>query len=1445
MSGHVGALVHRLRGALGVEPSAREMAEALWLAQHLGRAEPDRSRQPAEPPVAGDQRQPASPSADSPAPPRPEPTPLDPPGRAHLHARPPTAPGSARAADPHAGSTPVRAPVAPTLPNPLPLQRALRPLQHYRPPVRTAPDRLDEQATAERAAESGLLLPVMRAGTRREARLRLLMDVSTSTVVWQSTLEELRQVCAGVGAFREVPAHYVHEGADGRLLAGTSPDPGCGTLRPAEQLRDPTGRQLTLVLSDCAGPLWRSGRMQRLLHHWGLVAPVAVVQPLPQRMWRRTHLPALPGRLRRREGLGARLEFRPDDTTGAPPAPPTPGHPLVVSADRLAVTAHTLPAPPHPLPVPVLAPARHALGAWARLLSGNTGLSLPAAAAWVRADHPAGSPRTTATAADATTLVEAFRGTASRQAVSLAVCFSAVPLALPVMQLVQRVMLPRSGPAVLAEVLLGGLLRRGDDDGWYEFVPGVREELLRLLPRGDALLLLKHCGAYVERHFGRRARNFPALALAQLTGDPTTAGDAQTVPKAFAEVSALVVGRYGGRPTGVRSARPRKFVVVSDERDLPWATWLASVLGACGHEVTLRPWDGGNVVFSLTPSVWARPRADREVLLLLGDRTDGSAEAWESLRRLDRLLTLDVRSDGLSSSAVPVRAPDVSLAAVTEGVARWLLLGRLGIDQGAYAPGRALPDYPGPAHLIIGDLPERTPGYVYREDVFEQLRAVLGPQAAVASCALIGSPSGGKSYAAAEYVRRHADEYDFVWWIRGRDEAERLAEAGRFADILGLLPPTPVGHLGALLRDLGSANIRWLIVHDGWDDLDGASQWLFSGGHVLVTTRDSAWEEIMPSVRIRTVEEAELPRPEADREELVRRALVRIHDTAGGGLASGFFVAPGWAVSSEPFVDRWRHPSVEVITMDGQSYRGEQVHRIGDLALVHVPDAIDPDCLWLSDLPQVSPGTAATLYMATGASNAVHPRSIATTLRSARGRDALTTGGEPLPLDSRGGPLVDAVHGSVVGVVTRPGLDAGGAAVRVGLLRMLCQAGRAELWHGIVREHDRHHARRLRERGSYMTWTGVHEWLAGRSLTVGKLSPAERTELYGHLAELPPPERPEIVVELLGELRDDRYPPYSWRDGVGLMHPGDSADLALTYAARVWAELAARGGSAWDAGLVGLRAWITRTARTRDQEVQRAVVDVFESMRGVMPFSDDCLLVDVWPRLPVRERYLWSITRIRGDERVLLSEGEADHHAGVPHDLGRQLMDAVRDCGIAETGTNVMFSLPAELVWAPPWEERTVAELTGPPGGTPRSVVVRARDRVGRPSDPWLRRWNALLEGPLRPVRLPASSGTLLRVLLEEAPPSAVVVGCLHEPAALHEAWRHGCPLILWSRAELHQDCGEFHERAEELVEWAPSPGELLSRVARLRILNAGAEPYPDAAWVRHLVIHYDPPNLP
>ncbi|MFF9036015.1 SAV_2336 N-terminal domain-related protein [Streptomyces sp. NPDC014892] len=537
----------------GIDTSRDELADALWLARWW---KPAGEIPTPGAPETGLQQRPAaerattaeplsSPAAEGqPSRPSPDAAPGATVVRSGPHVRAWLYPGVGRGGIPDdAVQVGVRGPA--TLPGVLELQRSLRPLQHLRTaagPVRTT---LDENATAELTAQAGgLLLPVHRPVTRGNLSMRLLMDTASSMHVWERTLDELKQVFERVGAFRDIRVQYLHEGPGGTVSVSPRFAASTAALHSSDHLCDPTGRQVTVLVSDCAGPLWSSGAAHRLLHRLSRYAPVAVLQPLPQRLWSRTRLPASHGVVWRVDDVAnpGRLRFAQSAERGLP----KPGR----TENAAAVE------------IPVLPLSAASLGAWARLVSGTGAGPVPASVGWVRHDQPAASasrPRPSRSPAE---LVARFRERASPGAEQLAVYLAAAPLYLPVMQLVQRTMLRGSGPAELAEVLLSGLLTRSDpenaagDSRWYEFVEGVREALLDPLARDEALLVLKRCSEFLEQRFGRGSPNFPAMAILQLESDAAPPVGAEhlaaapgpngpsRIPQPFAAVAARVLERF-------------------------------------------------------------------------------------------------------------------------------------------------------------------------------------------------------------------------------------------------------------------------------------------------------------------------------------------------------------------------------------------------------------------------------------------------------------------------------------------------------------------------------------------------------------------------------------------------------------------------------------------------------------------------------------------------------------------------------------------------------------------------------------------------------------------------------------------------------------------------------------------------------------------------------------
>jgi tetratricopeptide (TPR) repeat protein len=525
--------IDRLVGRLweaGLSPTAEELAEALWLARFLSAA-------------------PGQPTAEAPA--HPEPPPEE--GLAMGGAA--TAPVERSTPDlpprPAAGvgmylpvpdrapadRTVIRAPTVPAIPHQLQLLRALRPLRQRL--LSNAVYAVDEIRTATATADAGTLIPVLRPIADRRLDLALVVDDSASMVIWSRTAAELRTLLERLGAFRDIQVWRMNSDHPNGRAGLRSP---VGSARnSAAELIDPAGRRAILVLSDCIGAAWLDGSVGRWLEDWSTTGPVAIVQPLPQRLWDRCGPAFVP------------VQFQ----------PLVPGHgssrlvarPL--SETYLEVAVGT--------PVPVVAIEPRWFGSWARLMAGRTATGVHGIALYTRTTDRAGPGsdgvrrgRTTADDRPAALvpeptpeeLVHRFRATASPEARFLAAYLSASPLNLPVMRLVQHAMMPDSNPSHLAEVFLSGLLVRASDDAdptanpdevRYDFQPGVRPLLATALTRRDALAVLTAVSTFIESNLGSPV-DFPAF----LTGDPPRMSLAGPFAGPFARVAVQVLRSLGG-----------------------------------------------------------------------------------------------------------------------------------------------------------------------------------------------------------------------------------------------------------------------------------------------------------------------------------------------------------------------------------------------------------------------------------------------------------------------------------------------------------------------------------------------------------------------------------------------------------------------------------------------------------------------------------------------------------------------------------------------------------------------------------------------------------------------------------------------------------------------------------------------------------------------------------
>ncbi len=539
----------------GVQADDRELAEILWLSRFVS------GPVTVTPPQILEIEPEQPPASTTP--------PIPSPGSEHQTERPISLPPAdttpvysvsltGAGSQPRAGRK-VRVSGAAALPAALDIARALRPFSRRFP----SRQRLvfDEAATVRNAADGGPLTPICRPAMERWFEVALVVEDTPSMAVWQQTIAELQRLLAGHGAFRDVQRwRFRTTGVTIQLLSRA------GVTRNVQQLKDPGGRRLILVVSDCVSPGWRDGAMAAVVAQWGASMPVAIVQMLPETLWRHTALSSYNVSLR------AVL----------------PG----VPNKHLAVTRPWWDIEPleGSVPVPVVTLEPKVVSAWAGMVMA-AGVSFSGVLLGSSASPEAveTSPPAAEKPLEPQERVQLFRDLASRQAFQLAVYLTAVPLTLPVMRLVQRTMfmLPEYRQVHLAEVFLGGLLERvtpadvrcSPEEVEYDFYEGVWEILTKSILRSEANKVLAAITHYIEDHTGKPF-DFEALL-------PDSEGE-EALPafaRPFARVGAEFIKRLGKPPrlvkggvTGVQRVAdqpiPFRDPFLDSKTDGPEMVWL-------------------------------------------------------------------------------------------------------------------------------------------------------------------------------------------------------------------------------------------------------------------------------------------------------------------------------------------------------------------------------------------------------------------------------------------------------------------------------------------------------------------------------------------------------------------------------------------------------------------------------------------------------------------------------------------------------------------------------------------------------------------------------------------------------------------------------------------------------------------------------------------------------
>ena len=419
----------------------------------------------------------------------------------------------------------IKLPDAPGLPQPLKLARALRPLiQKINSGTEVI---LDEEATANRIAEERICAPVLQPALEPAFDLILVVDESNTMIFWQKTIQELRKLLEIQGAFRDVQIWglLTNEEGDIYLRRGTSKTSRKHRHYQPRFLVDPSGKRLFLIASDCVADIWHNGKAFSMLKIWARTNIVAIIQMLPQWLWQRTGL-----------NLGAKVQF-------ASLTPRIANQNLLIKKILLWSDVDLSTG----TKIPIFTLEENSAKTWSKMIAGKSGASVIGFVIPSNFTPSKEEPQTL----QPEQIVSNFRRTATPTARKLASLLSAAPvITLPIVRIIQAQMLKESQQVHVAEVFLGGILKRKEentpetnpDEIEFNFInEEIRNNFLQAAPITESLEIIHSISQYFANKINKTLTEFNALLT-----KPKQALNENVDIKPFALLTAKILKRLGG-----------------------------------------------------------------------------------------------------------------------------------------------------------------------------------------------------------------------------------------------------------------------------------------------------------------------------------------------------------------------------------------------------------------------------------------------------------------------------------------------------------------------------------------------------------------------------------------------------------------------------------------------------------------------------------------------------------------------------------------------------------------------------------------------------------------------------------------------------------------------------------------------------------------------------------
>jgi hypothetical protein len=515
----ISKLINVLQG-IGLDQTPEDLADMLWLARHLDK--PDLSLEKEFPIEQEDIKQPSSKAPDLPS--VKDDSNASP--KANLY--PHTSQIKTRAG---MEFNPFKAPAGYALPGKLAISRSLRPL------MRKVPSRknmiLDEQATVYNIAETDTWCPVLQPDRSRWLDVVLVVDESPSMIIWYETISELKEFLERQGAFRNVQLWgficdeekktiCLHEGLcfDRKPQRASHPN----------ELIDPTNRRLLLIISDCVSNSWQDGTVSKFLKPCHTNSRVSIVQMLPHYLWERTNL---------KNAENVYFQNISSNTVNSE---------LEIETSPFGKQE----SDSNSLKLPVVTLEDRSILPWAKSLAGSANVWLPGILLYLSPNNTleenCDKKKVPVSNKSKHNQLKVFMATASPEAQDLLRCLAALPLTLPVIRLVQRVIFPNTRQVHLAEVLLSGLIKQKElirsntlyNELLFDFEDGIREILIRSQPIDQTINALS---VYIDTQIGI-PKSFRAIVA-----DPNLFSlSSKSNPLApFAQIATRILRSLGGK----------------------------------------------------------------------------------------------------------------------------------------------------------------------------------------------------------------------------------------------------------------------------------------------------------------------------------------------------------------------------------------------------------------------------------------------------------------------------------------------------------------------------------------------------------------------------------------------------------------------------------------------------------------------------------------------------------------------------------------------------------------------------------------------------------------------------------------------------------------------------------------------------------------------------------